>query len=445
LCNPVVLFLAQALAWTGVALIYLGKRKTSIVLAAASFAVTIPALGGGSLQVNWLPIVGASIALNYDVASLVTLAAVLAATILPLIHAWLHDTTGRLWEAAALACYASMVGLVTAWSLVLFYIYWELLVIASTILIAVWNRRLALAYFAYMQVGSLLLLVSIGILLANGVSVFTRAATMPVVAAILAAVGFAVKLGIVPFHTWLPMVYTGLPEPAAAVVSGAVTVAGAYGFYRFAPIMPDGVLSKLFWLGAVSAALGALAALASNKLAEIASYSSIGHGGFAFAGIAAGGLAAAGSLYMMAGHSIVKPLLFLVIDVVHRATGITDVRRLGLLMRTMPLTAFAGFVAALSLAGAPVFALFPGELAVVIGSCRVYGLNAAGWLAATAFLAACYAARLWLRVFWHPPALTAYKLPREPPAASLAALLALSALALAIGAIGGLVIPYLTP
>ena len=437
--------ISQTAAWAAVAAAYKGARRLSALLATASALAILASLNTPAWQTSWLPFIGATIALYLDAAAALVALVSLPAVLLPLIHGWISGTGRRVSDAAALACYASILGLAFSWSVVVFYIYWELLLIASTVLIAAWNRRLAISYFVYMQLGSLLLLVAVGVLLANNVATFSQRLHVDMLAAVLLVVAFAVKLGVVPFHTWLPRVYTTLPEHVAAIVSGAVTGAGAYGLYRFSIYIPPDVAVKMFWMGAISAAIGALAALASNKLAEIAAYSSIGHSGFTLAGILCGGYAAAGALYLMAGHAIVKPLYFLVSDVVRRRSGQDDIRRLGLLARTMPLTAFAGFVAALSLAGAPAFALFPGELATVVGVARTAGLNSAGMLATAAFLSACYAARFWLRVFWHPPAMPAYKLPREPPAKMVAPLIALAVIALSIGVVGGLVIPYLIP
>ncbi len=441
----VVFIVSQLLAWLSVAVAVAGRIAVAILSMTLSLAVAGLGLNDYSSLIPWIPWVNAYIGVGLDLASLIILYAAAATTIATLVYGKTVDIATRAWVSTVLACYASLAGLVFAWTLPLFYVYWELLVIASTVLVALRDRGLGIAYFAYMQVASLLLLAAIGMALAEGVVSLNTVHVLPPLAAALAATAFAVKLGVAPFHTWLLATYTRIGEPSAAILSGVVTVAGAYGLYRFTPMMPESIVNVFAWIGVVSALLGSLAALASNRLVEIASYSSIGHGGFIAAGLSAGGFAAAGSLYLAAGHSLAKPLLFLVAHVVRTSTGEEDVRRLGLLLKTMPLTSIAAFTACMSLAGVPGFALFPGELATILEAAKRIGLVFAVLLAASVFASACYAIRLWLRVFWHPPVLRAFRPPGEPGAGTLIPLLILTSLCILVGLVGGIVIPHIIP
>ncbi|OWJ54532.1 hypothetical protein Pdsh_06650 [Pyrodictium delaneyi] len=433
----------------GAAAVLAGRRAASIISITVSAIITLLANGDAVCR-SWLAVVNAPVCMGLDTVSklFAALSALVAITVI--VYAGRAGVTCRggeaVFEIVVTAIHASVIGLVYAYSLPLFYVFWELVLIVSTVLVWLWSPRRAPEFFIYMHAGSLLLLVAVGALLAANAPVFggnVVDASLSTIALPLALIAFAIKLGVFPFHTWLPRTYTSVPPFAAGLLAGVVTSIGAYGMYRFTtgfhwPHQTTAMLEAAMWLGITSAIVGALRALSANRLGFIASYSSIGHSGIIYAGLAAGHpLAAAGGVLAALAHGIVKPLFFLVAGVLEKQSGSDDIRSMGVFARSMPVTAFAAFVAAMSLAGAPPFAMFPGELLIVLGVGRVYGIAAVAALALAVLSSAAYALRFWLRVFWHPSVTVPRTLPSEAPSRLLVPLLILAAAAIALGVLPG--------
>ena len=419
------------------------KLRATVILIILSTLLGILGYKGGSYCYYWLKQLGLPMCIAVDGASvlLVLLSGIVSAA--ALVAARMLNEEREQLGLAITSIHFTMIGLAYAYSLPLFYIFWELMLLASSFLVYLWDKRIAIQFFIYMHAGSLLLLVAMGILASEKATIFGSSVLgtgYGLIAFSLILVAFAIKLGVFPFHTWLPRTYTSLPGSSAAVISGIVTSAGAYGLYRLLHgikwlNLPQSVAFTGFWLGATSAIVGALAALLARRLGFIASYSSISHGGFMYAGLVSlSRLAAAGALYIMFAHGIVKPLFFLLASILAKQAGSDDIRDMGLYAKTMPLTAFIGFVTALSLAGAPVFALFPGEITVIIALAEA-ALNpiAVAILVTALFLAAAYALRYWLRVFWRPVVMVPRRLPSEPPRRLLLVPLTLAIIAIVAG------------
>ena len=428
---------------------YASLRSKWAGIVAMAFALALTLLAGlveygGTSCVVWFTLLQAPLCFGLSGVSMgLAFAAFIAAVaIIGFAEAWGLEKVDvfRCWVTLV---YAVLLGLVYATSLVAFYVFWELLMVVAVLMVRSWDRRIALQFFIYTHLGSLLLLVSISALIALGVTVFgvSLGANMLTLAALgLALTAFAIKFGVFPFHTWLPRTYARLPYPLAAVLAGLVGSGGAYGMYRFLagfnwPGTALTLLTVAVWVGAISALVGGLRALSAGRIGELAAYSSIGHGSFVFAGLASlTRLAVAGSAYYLIANCVVKSLFFLVAGATVLAAGTDDLRRMGLFARTMPLTAFSAFAASLSIAGMPPFALFPGELFVIIGvGSKLFW--AAVLLAIAAFASAAYAVRFWVRVFWHPPTAVPRTLPREASWGLVLPMLALSITSLLMGSL----------
>ncbi|MCY0868585.1 MAG: proton-conducting transporter membrane subunit [Desulfurococcus sp.] len=423
---------------------------TSIVFATVviSTLVTLTASDGPAC-VPWLDSI--PLCLGIDLVS--KLFAILSSVVITavLVYSWETKLRKGALQPVVVGLHAVVIGLVYSFSLLLFYVFWEITLLLATVIVWLWEPRRALVFFVYMHAGSLLLLVSISLLLSSGITVFGAIvpARLAGLALALALTAFAIKLGIFPFHTWVPVTYTAIPSSVAGIIAGVVTNIGAYGMYRFIvdltwPQALTGIQSIAAWLGVVSALIGALRALASNKLDLIVSYSSVSHMGVVYAGLVVlDRLALAGGILLAIANGIVKALFFLLTDVLKDRAGTNDIRRMGLFAYNMPLTAFTAFTAAMSLAGLPPFALFPGELLVALGIGGKMGVKILVVLALAMIASTAYALRFWHNIFWHPEITIPKPPPREPPIRILMPLIALSIISIILGAAPALIIELL--
>ncbi|MFN8587516.1 MAG: proton-conducting transporter membrane subunit [Candidatus Eisenbacteria bacterium] len=190
-------------------------------------------------------------------------------------------------------------------------------------------------------------------------------------------IGFAVKLGLVPAHIWLPLAHPEAPAPVSALLSGVMVKAGLYGLLRFAWQMPGAPPEQwgtvLLMLGIASALTGALYAAVESDAKRLLAWSTIKHAGVLVmaTGLAAllaadgrreiAGVALAAALYHAVGHGFAKALAFLAVGEAAHAAGTRNLEALGGLARRMPRTSFGALVATLALCGLPPFSCFAGE------------------------------------------------------------------------------------
>jgi formate hydrogenlyase subunit 3/multisubunit Na+/H+ antiporter MnhD subunit len=289
---------------------------------------------------------------------------------------------------------ASMIGVVTARDAVLFLVAWEIMTLASYMLIAFEHenpavKRAAWVYLIAAHVG-VLCLFAMFLLLgrpSGGLEFATLAtsgqsgtiAALPVFA--LALVGFGIKAGIVPFHVWLPEAHAAAPSHVSALMSGVVIKMGVYGLLRFlafAPVAPWWG-PTLMMLGIISALIGISLALYQRDIKRVLAYSSIENIGLIFLGIGVGlwgasrgqaRLAAfglAGGLLHLWNHALMKGLMFLSAGSVLHGAGTKDLERLGGLMKRMPTTGALMVVGAIAISGLPPLNGFVGEWLMYLG------------------------------------------------------------------------------
>lgn len=391
-----------------------GRRRlgAAVALASAAAAARLPGVAA-----EWLP--GLVLGLGGDPArALVGLLCVASAVL-----AAEQAGAGNRLYAAGLLLAASVDLLALSSSPLALAVAWEAVLLSSTLVLACGSRATALRYMVYMQLGSLPALAGLA---AGGPAAGLAAAS-------LILLGAAVKAGAYPLHLGLVEAYRASPTPVAAVFaasapSPALLLAGAWGPY---PVQAAALL-------AASSLLLAARILLENDMKSITAYAAASHGALA---LAAAPLGARGALLLLAAaQAAVEPLAFTVLHVVREAAGALSLRRLGLLLHTMPVTGLAAYTASMSLAGAPPFAFFPGELLLALASLKAGTLVPALVLAAI-LASTVYALRLWRCGFMHPVEVRPRQPPAEPPPSRLAALLVLAALSLVVGVLPLLGLP----
>jgi NADH-quinone oxidoreductase subunit M len=348
-----------------------------------------------------------------------------AAAARPIAAAAPPTLAGRHLAALLLVIEVGIVGVFLALDLVLFFVFFEIVLLPMYAVIAVWggeNRRHAARKFVlYTLFGSVLLLVGVfTVVAAAGTADLVElssgaGAALPysvqLSAFVLLAVAFAVKSPLWPLHTWLPDAHTEAPTVGSVVLAGVLLKMGTYGLLRVAVgVVPDGAAAAAPVLGVLAVAailIGGLVCLAQTELKRLIAYSSVGHMGFVLLGIAT--LTATGFQAALIGnvaHGVITGLLFFLVGAVKDRAHTGSLTDLGGLRENAPaLSGLLGYAAIASL-GLPGLAGFWGEAFAVVASFRRGGplWTSLGVLAAVgAALAAAYFLRM-LRRVTHGPA-----------------------------------------
>jgi NADH-quinone oxidoreductase subunit M len=340
-------------------------------------------------QIAWIPqfqifyrlgVDGISIWL-IELNALLTVIAVLA-TPLSMKHA-------NCFLGLMLAMSAGLAGVFMAVDLVLFYVFWEAMLIPAYFLLWLFGEgdkpgRAAVKFVIFTLVGSLLMLVGvIGEYVFTGQQTFNLAtlstlAPSPAIQFSLFfvfALAFAIKTPLFPFHGWLPDAYLAAPTPMLITFAGVMGKAGAYGFLRIAvPLFPDPVgwwdwrwVIPVLAVGAII--WGALMAIAQRDMKLLVAYSSVSHMGFIVLGIFALNVQGQqGAILQMVNHGIIIAALFLLVAWIADRTGTRDRSALAGLAPRMPVMAGVFIVAVLAALGLPGLNSFVGEFMTLLGA-----------------------------------------------------------------------------
>jgi len=298
-----------------------------------------------------------------------------------------HSIESRVqsFMAMLLIMEGAMIGVFSALDFVLFYVFWEAMLIPMYLLIGVWGgpNRLyaAIKFFLYTLAGSVLLLVAILVLYFQGghtfdilqlsQGVYSKSLQFWLFLAFFAA--FAVKVPMFPFHTWLPDAHVEAPTAGSVILASVLLKMGAYGFVRFSlPMLPDA--SRAFTplmviLSIVAIIYGAYMALAQADLKKLIAYSSVSHMGFVTLGLFMFNIQGIeGAVMQMVNHGITTGGLFLCVGVIYERTHSRQIAdNIGL---TKPMPRYATFLVifALSSLGLPGTNSFVGEFMVLAGT-----------------------------------------------------------------------------
>ena len=277
------------------------------------------------------------------------------------------------------------IGVFAALDFVLFYVFWETMLIPMYLLIGVWggpNRvYAAIKFFLYTLAGSVLLLVAILVLYFEGGRTFdilalTHASYAPSLQALLFwafFAAFAVKVPMFPFHTWLPDAHVEAPTAGSVILASVLLKMGTYGFLRFSlPMLPDASVAYtpvIMTLSVIAILYGAYMALAQTDMKKLIAYSSVSHMGFVTLGIfALNAQGIEGAVLQMINHGITTGALFMCVGIIYERTHSRQITDNGGLAKSMPQYATFFVIFALSSVGLPGMNSFVGEFLVLIGT-----------------------------------------------------------------------------
>jgi NADH-quinone oxidoreductase subunit M len=304
-----------------------------------------------------------------------------------------------------------MMGTFVALDMFLFYVFWEVMLLPMYFLIGIWGgprkEYAAIKFFLYTLAGSVLMLLAIigvyynsqGALLADGTSTAHtfnllelaaqgQAGIFKAAPAVLGIeftkivfvaffIGFAIKIPMFPFHTWLPDAHVEAPTPISVILAGVLLKMGPYGILRFNfPILPDAArwaANAIAIFGVINIVYAAFVCLAQKDLKKLIAYSSVSHMGFTLLGMAAmTPTAISGAVLNLFTHGIISPMLFLIVGVIYDRAHHREIERFGGLASELPeYTAIMGLAFFASL-GLPGLCGFISEFMVFSGSFPVF-------------------------------------------------------------------------
>src|SRR4051794_38127162 len=386
-------------------------KQVGILTAAATLAVGIATLAlfnydkaevqQFSVSTSWIKPIRATYTIGLDGISLPLYILSMVITLLVMIYSWNHipePGNPKAFFILMLILQTGMAGTFIAQDLILFFVFFEVVLLPMYFMIGVWggeNRQYAsLKFFLYTMFGSALMLVSFVALFIltkgnsdpngsfafswfyeHGQSLATNTAVW-VFAGMF--IGFAVKVPMFPFHTWLPDAHTQAPTQGSVILAAILLKLGTYGFVRIAlPFLPQAAVKWAPFIGALAVIgiiYGALGCLAQTDMKRLIAFSSVAHMGFVMLGIATlTPLGVNAAVFGMVAHGLITGMLFFVAGSVKDRYHTLEIKRLGGMLKQMPkLGWILGFCAMASL-GLPGLAGFWGEFPAIVSAYSPFG------------------------------------------------------------------------
>jgi NADH-quinone oxidoreductase subunit M len=337
---------------------------------------------------EWAPALGFSYHVGLDgVALLLFLLTTLLGPIV-VLSSWKYvQERVKVYCIALLLLETAMLGTLAALDLVLFYVFWEAMLIPMYLLIGMWGseRRIyaAVKFFLFTFIGSVLMLLAIFWLWSNAgrksfdyVDLLNAGVVDPGTQKWLFlafAVAFAIKVPIWPLHTWLPDAHTEAPAAGSIILAGVMLKMGTFGFIRYAmPLFPQAALAAapaIALLGVVGIVYGSLMCMAQTDMKRLIAYSSVAHLGFVMLGLSAlTAEAVSGAVLQMVNHGISTGALFLIVGYLYERTHTREIGAYGGLAAVTPAIAATFLVVTLSSIGLPGTNGFVGEFLILNGT-----------------------------------------------------------------------------
>jgi len=365
-------------------------------------------------RAQWIPSVGIGYHVGVDGLSIPLIVLTTGLSLLSFIYSLRITERVKEYMAWFLLLEAGMLGVFISLDFFLFYVFWEIGLVPMYFLIGIWGgpRReyAAIKFFLYTLAGSLAMLLGImACYFSMPAPTFDMMAIMqqnPMAAGALKAslvfwaffLGFAIKVPLWPFHTWLPDAHVEAPTAGSVILAGVLLKLGTYGFVRvILPMFPEAsakYADYLAILALISIIYGALCAMAQNDLKKLIAYSSVNHMGYVILGVAAAAArvepslsplgraadltsrttALNGATLQMVTHGIITGGLFFLVGVIYDRAHTRDINEFGGLAKRMPLYAGIMMFSCFASLGLPGLAGFVAEFLVFIGSFPSYTL-----------------------------------------------------------------------
>ena len=371
-------------------------------------------------KANWIPSIGAQYHLGIDGFSYLLIMLTTVLGFLAVLSSWSSiQNRAKEYYAMFLLLQAGMLGVFMSLDFFLFYVFWEVMLVPMYFIIGVWGgpRKLyaAIKFFLYTLAGSVLMLLGIltlyfryhadtGNYSFNLIDLMAHAGQWPkelqIWVFIAFAIGFAIKVPMFPFHTWLPDAHVEAPTAGSVILAGVLLKMGTYGFIRFSlPLLPQAsadprVVQVMVYLSIVAIIYGALVSLMQKDMKKLIAYSSVSHLGFCTLGIFAlnpHGLS--GSIIQQINHGISTGALFLIVGLIYERRHTREIKEFGGLSNVMPIYATLFMIVMLSSIGLPLLNGFIGEFTILQGAFEA-NWHWAAWAVAGIVLGAAY--MLWL-------------------------------------------------
>src|SRR5499427_236552 len=350
---------------------------------------------------SWIPSIGVAYFLGVDGISilLVLLTTLLSVVVVVCSYSQIEENE-HAYYACLLFLETGMLGVFVALDFFLFYIFWEIMLVPMYFLIGIWGhgRRLysAIKFFLYTLFGSVFMLLGIlalyffngnpdygsGKLTFNIIELINnlKVPTQPIFAGLSAQdliflaffLGFAIKVPMFPFHTWLPDAHTDAPTAGSVILAGVLLKMGTYGFVRLSlpllPVASQNMIGFVALLAIIGVLYGALVAMAQHDMKRLSAYTSVSHMGFLMLGLfALNAEGVSGGIIQMINHGVTTGALFLLVGIIYERRHTREIAAFRGLSTTIPVFAVFFGITMFSSIGLPGLNGFVGEFLILVG------------------------------------------------------------------------------